>query len=247
MGHHRRGLTRSPCLQEQLEKEREMTRVNAKKVRNGWLKIMRLSKLDSLRRDVEVISQNHERDVDRRDALLQMLDRDVDEAEEQYQMALRDHLRNVDQLILLQDSRLTDLESAFQAEVESLDEEYTEEMQAIREQHAAEKKELMDLIESVERQEEYNAAEVKQEFEQTREEVRNRSIEEVNVLSAMLDNHIEELERHFESAHMNYLQNTDKRTEEFKKYTRDDIESSEKIERSIRKIERLQSSIAHWK
>ena len=48
-----------------------------------------------------------------------------------------------------------------------------------------------------------------------REEVRNRSIEEVNILSAMLDNHIEERERHFESAHMNYLQNTDKRTEEF--------------------------------
>ena len=70
-----------------------MTKLNKQKVTQAWLKIMRLSKVDELRRDVEVVSQAHERDVDRKDAVLQMLDRDLDEAEEQYQMALRQHLR----------------------------------------------------------------------------------------------------------------------------------------------------------
>ena len=83
---------------------------------------MRLSKVESLRKDIEVVSQNHERDVDRKDAIIQvrqgglgsvhspltlagmcqMLDRDVEEAEEQYQMALRAHLQNIDALIDLQ-------------------------------------------------------------------------------------------------------------------------------------------------
>lgn len=58
--------------------------------------------VESLRKDVEIISQSHERDVDRKEAMLQMLDRDLDEAEEQYQIALRQHLRNVDTLIELQ-------------------------------------------------------------------------------------------------------------------------------------------------
>ena len=44
---------------------------------------------------VEIIAQNHERDVDRKDAILQMLDRDIDEAEEQHQVAVRTHLLNV--------------------------------------------------------------------------------------------------------------------------------------------------------
>jgi hypothetical protein len=40
--------------------------------------------------------------VDRKDAIIQMLDRDVDEAEEQYQVALRQHLRNIDSFIDIQ-------------------------------------------------------------------------------------------------------------------------------------------------
>jgi hypothetical protein len=35
------------------------------------------------------MSQNHEREVDMKDAIIQMLDRDLDEAEEQYQTAHR--------------------------------------------------------------------------------------------------------------------------------------------------------------
>jgi hypothetical protein len=53
---------------------------------------MRLAKVEDLRKEIEVLSQNHEREVDRKDAIIQMLDRDLEEAEEQHQMALRAHL-----------------------------------------------------------------------------------------------------------------------------------------------------------
>ena len=36
---------------------------------------MRLAKTEALKKDIEILSQNHERDVDRKDAILQMLDR----------------------------------------------------------------------------------------------------------------------------------------------------------------------------
>ena len=48
---------------------------------------------------VEIIAQTHERDVDRKDAILQMLDRDLDEAEEQHQMAVRTHLQNIGKFV----------------------------------------------------------------------------------------------------------------------------------------------------
>ena len=60
---------------------------------------MRIAKTESLKKDIEIISQNHERDVDRKDAILQMIDRDLEEAEDQYQMSLRSNLMNIDQLI----------------------------------------------------------------------------------------------------------------------------------------------------
>ncbi len=36
---------------------------------------MRLAKTEALKKDIEILSQNHERDIDRKDAILQMLDR----------------------------------------------------------------------------------------------------------------------------------------------------------------------------
>lgn len=39
----------------------------------------RVWQVESLRKDIEVLSQNHERDVDRKDAIIQMLDRDLEE------------------------------------------------------------------------------------------------------------------------------------------------------------------------
>lgn len=45
------------------------------KIQQQWRKIMRLAKTEALKKDIEILSQNHERDVDRKDAILQMLDR----------------------------------------------------------------------------------------------------------------------------------------------------------------------------
>ena len=46
-----------------------------------------------------------------------MYDRDLDEAEEQYQMALRNHLIHIDDLIALQESRLRGLKEEFERDL----------------------------------------------------------------------------------------------------------------------------------
>jgi hypothetical protein len=58
-----------------MEDEAKISKINSLKIVNQWRKIMRLAKSESLKKDIEILSQNHERDIDRRDAILQMLDR----------------------------------------------------------------------------------------------------------------------------------------------------------------------------
>lgn len=62
--------------------------------------------VEELRKEIEILSQNHEREVDRKDAIMQMLDRDLEEAEEQYALAVRSHMTILDQLLDLQYSRM---------------------------------------------------------------------------------------------------------------------------------------------
>lgn len=49
-----------------------------------------------------------------------MLDKNLDEAEEQFQMALRNHMVHIDQLLMLQDSRLKGLNEEFEKDVNIL-------------------------------------------------------------------------------------------------------------------------------
>lgn len=240
-------VSKQALLREFLAKEARISRTNKLKIQNHWRKIMRLVKVEALRKEVEVRSQNHERDVDRKDAILQLLDRDLDEAEEQFGIALRSHLLHVDALVDVQDTRLLALEKAFEADLAQLEREFRIERTQLEAQHASETAALVRVMHAVDAQEREREAEARQEHEQLREEIRNKNLEDINVLRITLDSSIEELEQHFETAHLSYLQNTDQRTQDFKFLTAKDQDLSRDIELKIRKIERLQASLAHWR
>jgi len=68
-----------------------------------------------------------------------MLDRDLDEAEEQYQMALRNHLIHVDELIALQSSRLRGLNEEFNRDIGIIKAEFDGEKSEIDRSHTQER------------------------------------------------------------------------------------------------------------
>lgn len=76
-------------LQARREREQQYSKLNSVKIHNQWRKIMRMSKVDDLRGQIEVLSQSHEREVDRKDAIIQMLDRDLEDAESQFESAVQ--------------------------------------------------------------------------------------------------------------------------------------------------------------
>jgi len=89
--------------------------------------------------------------------------------------------------------------------------------------------------------------EARQQFDSDREEIKGKNSEEYNVLRFTLEGLIEELERHFDSAHANYMATTEQRTQDFKHLTIKDQQSAKTIEMQMRKLQRLQDSLAHWK
>ena len=94
--------------------------------------------------------QNHEREVDRKDAIIQMLDRDLEDSEEQYQMALRSHLMIVDALIDLQYTRVKALEEEFNTNLQALEDEFETERTEIINAHNRQKKDFHDMITAME-------------------------------------------------------------------------------------------------
>eukprot|EP00878_Enallax_costatus_P043965 GHUV01052090.1.p2 GENE.GHUV01052090.1~~GHUV01052090.1.p2 ORF type:complete len:105 (+),score=32.73 GHUV01052090.1:268-582(+) len=60
------------ALRQKQQREQHYAHINGIKIHNQWCKIMRMAKVEELRKQVEILSQNHEREVDRKDALVQV-------------------------------------------------------------------------------------------------------------------------------------------------------------------------------
>ena len=84
------------------QREAQNAKVARRRVQHQWLKSMRQAKADELLRDVEILSQAHDRTCDRKDAAIERLARELDTAEEQHRASLRAHTAQLDALNNLQ-------------------------------------------------------------------------------------------------------------------------------------------------
>ncbi|NWH43379.1 DRC2 protein, partial [Fregata magnificens] len=134
-------------LKDKLAKEERSSALNLHKLITQWRAVLRETKDEELRQDIEILSQTFARVMDCKDSVieasaglvgqgrrpsplmtppqpLQSLVRDLEEAEEQHAQALRSHLHNIDRLLLLQRCRLMCLEEGYGAQLEALKTEF---------------------------------------------------------------------------------------------------------------------------
>jgi hypothetical protein len=194
-----------------------------------------------------VLAQAHEREVERRDLAIQQQLQDLDEAESMFAQALRQHLRSVDRLIEIQDSRLLSLERDFKRDVRAIEEEFAAERAELQAKHAEFKNEQLHVAKVVREDETAKAAAAQAEFEQTTEALKRRNLEQIHALQTEMDVAMEKLERKLEEAHLNYLTNTDSRTQDFKVLSERGQHDTQMNERQQRAIKRLNRLLQLWR
>lgn len=125
--------------------------------------------------------------------------------------------------------------------------EFETERQHIISQHTRESKELNGIIAAVEEEEKKKVEDAKQAHETEREEIRNKNLEDINMLRINLENKIEDLERQFDEAHQQYVEQTDQANRHFKKLVKKDRVLNKQIELQKHKIERFQAKLSSWR
>lgn len=168
-----------------------------------------------------------------------MLDRDLDEAEEQYQMALRNHLIHVNELIDLQSSRLRGLDEEFERDVEIIQSEFDGEKADIFMSHQQERRELKDMIETIEEEETNKLNDMKEAYDSSREETKNKNVEDLESMKHDLIKKIEELDKEFEVNFNKYVADTDIKAKGYKTLLEKNGQSADEINNKQREINRL--------
>ncbi|KAF1375253.1 hypothetical protein PFLUV_G00237660 [Perca fluviatilis] len=93
-------------LKDKLQKEQKNAAVNLLKLNEGWRSVLRQTRAAELRRDITVLSQTFERQLDGLDSVVKNLERDLQEAERQSAHVRRVHLQQLERLRAQQDQRL---------------------------------------------------------------------------------------------------------------------------------------------
>lgn len=234
-------------FKDKLSKEEKATKFNLNKLNHQWRNIMREAKSKELKKDIEILSQTFERVVDRKESVIKSLAKDVSEAEEQYSMALRSHLQNVDKLIDLQRQRLQQLQDEFNQEQNILTSEFDSERSLMLDQHQREMLELQDVMFAMEQNYSDRENEAKSDFQSLRDEIKTKNLEEKHALRVQLEATVEKLWQDFQDALKNYQETTEERKKAFEELKAKDEKNAKEIESQMRKLQRISDNIAQLK
>lgn len=228
------------CVQARFEKEAERLAGPTISVLNGWRDVMRLMTVEQHREQLELASQLFQRDLERRNAAIEAMLKELDESEEQERYAVRVHAEKLDRLLTLQERRVEDLRASFTAELRALKEEHEVERSEALAAGKTLRTEILHFMRAIKEDEEVKLGALEAEAAQNKEQQRRRALERIHALQTDMDSAIEVLERAFEEAHSRYLSNTDQRTQDFKTLSARGQHDTQMKERQRRAIKRLQ-------
>lgn len=175
-----------------------------------------------------------------------MLDRDLEEADEQYQMALRNHKIRIDQLIDIQRARLRGLHEEFERDLLILKSEFDQEKDDIHNAHDMEKTELEDMIATINEEETAKLEKLKEDFEGLREETKNTKMEELESMKHDLIKKIEHLDYTFDTSFNSYVTETESKSAEYTDHLTRNEKASKEISQLMRDMTRLKEIISNW-
>merc|ERR1712166_45473 len=145
----------------------------------------------------------------------------------------------VNELIDLQSSRLRGLDEEFERDVEIIQSEFDGEKADIAKSHMQERRELKDMIETIEEEENNKLNEMGEAYDSNREETKNKNVEDLESMKHDLIKKIEDLDKEFEISFNKYVADTETKADGYNLLLEKNGASAETINNSQREINRL--------
>lgn len=111
--------------------------------------------------------------------------------------------------------------------------------------HSQERQELLDMIETIKENEENKLNEMRNAFESTREETKNRNVEELETMKQDLIKKIEELDKSFEVAFNRFVSETNQKAALYEDLLTNNQKDSDQINMFQRQINRLKEQTTY--
>ncbi|XP_043224438.1 dynein regulatory complex subunit 2-like isoform X2 [Amphibalanus amphitrite] len=231
-------------LKIKLTKEEEMTKTNTHKLNDRWRTIMRDLKAKELIGEIETLRQVFESQLDKRDEIIRRLFKEIEDGDEQHNIAVRTHIENLERIVDGHRLHLREARTTFDERLVTLNYRYEREMKGITELHTTDMDKLGDILYKIDTDMSEADKEARAEFQSKKEEVKNKNIEERQGLKLFLESVIEGLWDRFQKTLRTYYEETEGRRKAFYELKAREENSVEVIANQTKKIQNLQDEIS---
>ena len=230
-------------LKEKVIREEKYTKLNTLKLQEKWRIILRGVKTDNLRMEIEVVRQIFERVVDNKGAILQALSEELTEAEEQYMIAHRSHLSELDKLYDFQKRRLNAIDKDFEQDLKHLQSDYEIERNELQDKHKKQQQYWHEVMYAMQLRQEERVEAKKKEYQSSMDEIKNKQMDSKHALKDQKNEEFQALVGVFNREKEDYKRLTEDQKNSYEKLKALDISNSEKINKQMKSIQRLQENI----
>ena len=234
-------------LEELMNEEETMTKVSTKDIEARWMRFLRDRRQKELLSEIEILRNTFEKMLDRKNAVIAMLMTDMEEAEEQYRLALRTHLSNIDSLIDLQNRRMADLEIEFENDLLEMKGDFELERAEIIRKHELERADLKLILQNMAAEAEANERKLQEETSETHETAIEKMDEEKKQMQGELSKINESIRSELDTRYKEFMANAQANMKDYMDKTKEDTDTADKIASQMRKISKLQENIGTWK
>eukprot|EP00924_Labyrinthula_sp_SR-Ha-C_P012597 snap_masked-scaffold_10-processed-gene-11.16-mRNA-1 protein AED:1.00 eAED:1.00 QI:0/-1/0/0/-1/1/1/0/493 len=232
---------------ERLKAETDLTNFNQSLIEEKYLTLMRRSQNLELKHALKVLCEDHIRDLDRKNQILSDLKKESVLRKNLREKALLVQANNLKKLIGVKKLRCETVQVDLEELLCEIQDFSNRQKQSISTEFASLKTNLRTQVDSEKEEEKERKSNEQQEFEQNHEELKNRNLEDLNILKLSMEGLIQELEQKVSAEHLRYTQNTEQKSEDFKFLLQKDEDLGKEIESKITKIDSLQTQLQGWR
>ncbi|XP_037088801.1 dynein regulatory complex subunit 2-like [Pollicipes pollicipes] len=230
-------------LKIKLTKEEEMTRTNTHKLNDRWRAIMRDKKSTELQGEIETLRQVFESQLDKREETIRRLFKEIEDGDEQRNIAVRTHIENLERIIDQHRGHLREARATFDERLSAVGSHYDRELRGIDDLQDTDTQKLADILHKIDCDMSEADKEARAEFQSKKEEIKNKNIEERQGLKLFLEGVIEGLWDRFQKTLRAYYEDTESRRKAFYDLKAREENSVEVIANQSKKIQNLQEDI----
>lgn len=234
-------------LQEMLDEEQSMSAENLHHIRCRWVTALRGAKHKDLINDIEILRHEFEKSLDRKNAQIAMLMGDLEESEEQYRLALRTHINNVEALVELQKQRAGDMDQHFEAELSRLKRDHDLERAEIIRRNDLERADVRLILENTKAEAERDGNQLEEEQRETHDTALERMDEERKAMIRDHEQAVSRLRQLISNHYSDYNNTAELNIKEYNELYKQDEDADAEIKGQMRNIIMLQERIATWK